>query len=128
MSEESYPATLPAAKPISLPSEVVTVTLPATLLATAVVALNPVAPLILETISSTETALTFEPVNVTGISDAPFMLMLIETLPACVLKFIPSANAVELATDNVALPLCLFNVKDASVPPSAHKSPTFGDA
>jgi len=79
MSEESYPATLPAENPISLPSEVVTVTFPLTLLATAVVALNPVAPLILETISSTVTALTFEPVNVTGMSAAPLILILTET-------------------------------------------------
>ena len=81
----------------------------------------------LETISSTDTELTFAPVNVTGISVAPLILKLIDTLPACVLTSIPSAKAVVLATDNVALPLCLFKVNDASAPPSAHKSPTFGD-
>ena len=127
MSVGSYPATLPAAIAISLPSDVVIVTLPATLLAIAEVLLKPVALLILETISSTLTALTFAPVNVTGIFAAPFMLKFNETLPACVLKLIPSERADELATESVASPLCLFNVKVASSPPSAHKSPTFGE-
>ena len=118
---------------MSLPSDVVIVTLPETLLATAVVALKPVEPLILATISSTDTALTLAPVNVTGISEPSFIAMLIETLPACPLKFWPSATALELATDNVAEPLCLFSVIVAptavaeSISESAHKSPTLGE-
>ena len=66
------------------------------------------------------------PVNVTGRSEAPLILKLIETLPAWVDTSIPSANAVVLATLNVDAPLCLFKVNDAVVPPSAHKSPTLG--
>ena len=40
MSEESYPATLPAESPMSLPSDVVIVTLPSTLLAVMMLLLN----------------------------------------------------------------------------------------
>ena len=98
MSEGVYPDTLPAVIPISFPSEVVIVTLPSTLLALAVVLFIPVAPLILATISSTDTELTFAPANVTGISAAPLILKLIDTLLACVLKSIPSVNALELAS------------------------------